>query len=167
VCPHTAVYVCLYCCVCVRILLDVCPHTATCVVILLYTCPHTGTYVCVYCYVRVLIRFKSGLMWYISSGRIICLQTAGHLAASRCLVCVPMLLCMCPHTGTYVCEYCYVCVLTLLHMCPHAAMYLAAPMLRYMRLHTAMYVSSYRVYCEALCDHPHAAKRPSVFVRLY
>jgi hypothetical protein len=63
ICPHTAVYVSSYCCVCVLILLHICPHTAVyvssyccvCVLILLCMCPHTAVYVSSYCCTSVAI----------------------------------------------------------------------------------------------------------------
>ena len=67
-------YVSLYCCIYVLILLTnyqlvglklyTCPHPAICVLILLYMCPHPAIYV-----------------------------------SSSCYICPLILLCMCPHTA--------------------------------------------------------------------
>jgi hypothetical protein len=71
-------------------------------------------------------------------------HTARYVSA-YCVVCVLILLCMCPHAICvrilfYVSSYCYICVLILLCMCLHAICF---RILLYVCPHTAMYASSY------------------------
>jgi hypothetical protein len=132
VCPHTAVYVSSYCCICVLTLLCVCPHTAVYVssycciyvLILLYICPHTAVYVSAYCYIYV--------------------STYGYICVPYCNICVFKYtgLAICACMQSYVCvlillhvsPFCYICVLILLNMCPQVKRS------GYLRLHAILYV---------------------------
>jgi hypothetical protein len=137
-CPHTAIYVssycwhthiyikvprvaCLasipliYCCICVRMLLNMCPHTGymclhTAVYVsaqsrmLLYMCLHTAVYVSAYLYicVRILLYVSSCTYTYR------CLELrAWHPSLSSTAVYVSAYCFMCPHTAVYVSACCW------------------------------------------------------------
>ena len=78
-CPHTAVYVSSYCCICVLILLYVSSYCCICVLILLYMFAYTAIYVSSYCYM--------------------CPHTLVYVSSLHTSVLI--LLYMCPHSTTY------------------------------------------------------------------
>ena len=76
------------------------------------------------------------------------------------IICVLVLLHMCPRTTShvssyysYLSSYCYIFVLVLLHMCPHTAAYVSSYYL--MCPHTTTYVSSYSNLPQLLLDELH------------
>jgi hypothetical protein len=99
-----------------------CPHTTICVLILLYVCPHTTT--CV----LIPVVEACGCTKHTSACVSIRQHTSAYVSipvvevcggnASNILLCVLILLYMCPHT--------VVCVLILLYMCPHTTIYVSA-----------------------------------------
>ena len=135
---YTAVFVSLYCYLCVLMLLYVCPHTAMYVSscchwalrvcwtgdfssvysLCICMCPHTGIYLCM-CplYMCPHTPIYAHTTIYVSS---YCYLSVCVLCMCT-LICVFILLNVCPHTATEVSSCCCMCVLILLCMCPHTA----------------------------------------------
>ena len=141
--PHTTAYVSACCCMCpFRIPLYICPvepqvsaYCYICARILLYVsaCYDVFAYNCMcpvppqvsaYYYVCVRMLLCVRMLRYVSACYAVSVRQAAGVVV--CILCVRILLYMCPHTTIYVSSYYYMCphttvfVLILLYMCPRS-----------------------------------------------